>query len=93
MCIRDRNDKNDSSVLDQALKIYQELKSDGIDVLIDDRDERAGVKFADADLLGIPKQVIVGKRGIEKNIIEVTSRITGEKRDIKISEVASQLKD
>ena len=87
------NDKNDSSVLDQALKIYQELKSDGIDVLIDDRDERAGVKFADADLLGIPKQVIVGKRGIEKNIIEVTSRITGEKRDIKISEVASQLKD
>ena len=87
------NDKNDSSVLDQALKIYQELKSDGIDVLIDDRDERAGVKFADADLLGIPKQVIVGKRGIEKNIIELTSRITGEKRDIKISEVASQLKD
>ena len=87
------NDKNDSSVLDQALKIYQELKSDGIEVLIDDRDERAGVKFADADLLGIPKQVIVGKRGIEKNIIEVTSRITGEKRDIKISEVASQLKD
>ena len=87
------NDKNDSSVLDQALKIYQELKSDGIEVLIDDRDERAGVKFADADLLGIPKQVIVGKRGIEKNIIEVASRITGEKRDIKISEVASQLKD
>ena len=87
------NDKNDSSVLDQALKIYQELKSDGIEVLIDDRDERAGVKFADADLLGIPKQVIVGKRGIEKNIIEVTSRITGEKRDIKISEIASQLKD
>ena len=86
------NDKNDSSVLDQALKIYQELKSDGVEVLIDDRDERAGVKFADADLLGIPKQVIVGKRGIEKNIIEVTSRITGEKRDIKISEVASQLK-
>ena len=87
------NDKNDSSVLDQALKIYQELKSDGIEVLIDDRDERAGVKFADADLLGIPKHVIVGKRGIEKNIIEVTSRITGEKRDIKISEVVSQLKD
>ena len=87
------NDKNDSSVLDQALKIYQELKSDGIDVLIDDRDERAGVKFADADLLGIPKHVIVGKRGIEKNIIEVTSRITGEKRDIKIREAASHLKD
>ena len=87
------NDKNDSSVMDQALKIYQELKSDGTEVLIDDRDERAGVKFADADLLGIPKQVIVGKRGIEKNIIEVTSRITGEKRDIKISEAASQLKD
>jgi len=87
------NDKNDSSVLDEALKIYQELKSDGIEVLIDDRDERAGVKFADADLLGIPKQVIVGKRGIEKNIIEFTSRITGEKRDIKISEAVSQLKD
>ena len=60
------NDKDDSNVMDQAMKIYQELRSDGIEVAIDDRDERAGVKFADADLLGVPTQVIVGKRGDQR---------------------------
>ena len=75
------------------MKIYQELRSDGIEVAIDDRDERAGVKFADADLLGVPTQVIVGKRGIEQKKLEITSRITGEKREAKIDEIVNHLKN
>ena len=86
------NDKNDSSVMDHAIKIYQELRADGIEVMIDDRDERAGVKFADADLMGIPTNVIVGKRGIEQNKLEITSRRTGETTEVKISEIVSHLK-
>ena len=87
------NDKDDSDVMDQAMKIYQELRSDGIEVVIDDRDERAGVKFADADLLGVPTQVIVGKRGIEQKKLEITSRSTGEKREVKIDEIVNHLKN
>ena len=86
------NDKNDSTVMDHAIKIYQELRADGIEVMIDDRDERAGVKFADADLMGIPTHVIVGKRGIEQNKLEITSRRTGETTEVKISEIVSHLK-
>ena len=86
------NDKNDSTVMDHAIKIYQELRADGIEVMIDDRDERAGVKFADADLMGIPTNVIVGKRGIEQNKLEITSRRTGETTEVKISEIVSHLK-
>ena len=86
------NDKNDSTVMDHAIKIYQELRADGIEVMIDDRDERAGVKFADADLMGIPTNVIVGKRGIEQNKLEITSRRTGETKEVKINEIVSHLK-
>ena len=86
------NDKNDSTVMDHAIKIYQELRADGIEVMIDDRDERAGVKFADADLMGIPTNVIVGKRGIEQNKLEITSRRTGETTEVKISEIVAHLK-
>ena len=86
------NDKNDSTVMDHAIKIYQELRADGIEVMIDDRDERAGVKFADADLMGIPTNVIVGKRGIEQNKLEITSRRTGETTEVKINEIVSHLR-
>ena len=86
------NDKNDSTVMDHAIKIYQELRADGIEVMIDDRDERAGVKFADADLMGIPTNVIVGKRGIEQNKLEIPSRRTCETTEVKINEIVSHLK-
>lgn len=86
------NDKNDSTVMDHALRIYQELRADGIEVMIDDRDERAGVKFADADLMGIPTHVIVGKRGIEQDKLEINSRRTSEKTEVKIDEIVGRLK-
>ena len=86
------NDKNETKTMDQALKIYNELHDSGIETLIDDRDVRAGVKFADADLIGIPAQVIVSKRAIENNKLEITSRRTGEKTEVEINEAVNYLR-
>jgi prolyl-tRNA synthetase len=60
-------------------QLYQDLSQKGIEVLLDDREERGGVKFNDADLIGIPFQVIVGDKGLAKNTIEIKNRKTGEK--------------
>ena len=62
-----------------AEKLYEGLKAAGIDALHDDRDERAGVKFADADLIGIPFQLVVGKKGLAEGKVELKRRATGEK--------------
>ena len=54
----------------------------GQDVLYDDRDERAGGKFADMDLIGLPWQLIAGPRGLEKGMVELKNRATGERVEI-----------
>ena len=54
----------------------------GVDVLMDDRDERAGVKFATMELIGLPWQVVVGPRGAAEDRVELSNRATGEKEDI-----------
>ena len=59
--------------------------------MIDDRDERAGVKFAEADLIGIPNQIIVSKRGLDQNTIELVSRSTCNKEDIAINELVEKI--
>jgi prolyl-tRNA synthetase len=64
----------DSSSHQAAVKIYTELKNKGIEVLLDDRPERAGVKFKDADLLGIPLQIIIGNSFLEKGLLEIKKR-------------------
>jgi prolyl-tRNA synthetase len=61
-------------VRDTAEKLYQELAAAGVDVLLDDRDERPGVKFADSELIGIPHRVVVGDRGLEKGLLEYRHR-------------------
>ena len=63
-------------------QLYQDLRQMGIEVLIDDREERGGVKFNDADLLGIPLHIIVGDKGLAQNTIEIKDRKTGEKHHI-----------
>jgi prolyl-tRNA synthetase len=65
---------HDASVVETAESIYAELSDQGIDVLLDDRDERAGVKFNDADLLGIPVRVTIGSRGIKNGEVEIKLR-------------------
>ncbi len=72
-------DTEDKSIMEPALSVYQELKKLGVDVLLDDRDERPGVKFKDADLLGIPLQVIIGKTALRDGSLELKIRRTQEK--------------
>lgn len=69
-----------------ANKMYDELKDAGVDVLLDNRDERPGVKFKDMDLIGIPLKIVVGKKASE-NIVETKIRRTNEQKDITTSEV------
>lgn len=73
-------------------ELYVSLGYSGFEVLIDDRDLRAGVKFKDADLMGIPWQVVIGERGLKEGVVEIKERSTGETIKVKPEEVASKLK-
>ncbi|MCU0892389.1 MAG: His/Gly/Thr/Pro-type tRNA ligase C-terminal domain-containing protein, partial [Sandarakinorhabdus sp.] len=63
----------------------------GVDVLYDDRDERGGAKFATADLIGLPWQVIVGPKGLAAGIVELKRRATGERIEVPIDTVVSRV--
>ncbi|MBR6301824.1 proline--tRNA ligase, partial [bacterium] len=82
--------ENDEQQVSVANKIYEELKSKGIEVVIDDRAERPGVKFKDADLIGFPYRVTVGKTITEGNV-EFVTRATGEKEVLKPEEAVSKI--
>jgi prolyl-tRNA synthetase len=69
-------------------RIYDALRGAGIDVLLDDRDERPGVKFKDADLVGIPYRVVVGARGLEKKVVELKRRRDGHSRELPVDRAA-----
>jgi prolyl-tRNA synthetase len=84
------NSKNaEQSALSDEL--YEQLKSEGYDCLYDDRPERAGVKFADSDLIGLPIRVMIGKKAGE-GIVEVKIRKTGESFEVPVSELKSAIK-
>ncbi len=74
-------------VADTAEHLYRELTAAGIEVLIDDRAERAGVKFRDAELVGIPLRVTVGKRALDDGVVEVTTRADGHTERVAVTEV------
>ncbi len=76
-----------------AEEIYDGLMQDGVDVLLDDRDERPGIKFKDADLVGIPIRVTVGKNAVKDNKIDVKRRKTGEVQEIPVENAAAAIKD
>ncbi len=80
-------------IMNLAQSFYQELKSSGVEVLFDNRDERAGVKFKDAELLGIPLQVIVGKESSKNNLLELKYRTTNERLILKPEELLVRIKD
>lgn len=81
----------DGSVVESADALYQELLSAGVDVLYDDRDTRAGEKFNDADLLGIPYRVVLSNKTIQEDLAEVKKRSSETVEIIKISEVINYL--
>ncbi len=72
-------------------QLYDALTAAGLDVLYDDTDQRAGGKFAAADLIGLPRQVIVGPRGVAAGEIEIKNRRTGERETVAIDQVAAKL--
>ena len=71
-------------------ELYAQLTAAGYEVLYDDRAERAGVKFNDADLIGIPLQVVVGKKAVE-GVVEVKERQTLEKVDTQVADVLAKI--
>ncbi len=77
--------------MDLATQIETTLTNDGLQVLVDDRKERAGVKFADSDLMGIPLRVTIGKKA-EDGIVEIKVRRTGETVETKVDEVSATIK-
>ncbi len=83
---------NDQEKVQVAEKLYQELNAVGIETLLDDRKERAGVKFKDSDLIGIPYRITVG-RSLSQGKVEVMTRKTKESQDIPVEEVVSTIKN
>jgi prolyl-tRNA synthetase len=70
--------------------LYAKLENTGKDVLYDDRDERPGAKFATADVIGIPWQVVIGPRGLDKGVVEVKNRATGIKEELSAEAVVNR---
>ncbi|MCI0632332.1 MAG: proline--tRNA ligase [Actinobacteria bacterium] len=80
--------RDDERVVAEAERVYGELAEAGVAVVIDDREETAGVKFADADLIGYPVQVTVGKRGVAAGTADLKLRPTGERSQVSLAEAA-----
>jgi prolyl-tRNA synthetase len=84
---------NDKTTVEMAEKIYKELRDAGIEVLMDDREERAGVKFKDADLIGIPTQIILGEKNLKEGLAEIKDRKTKEAIRVRVEEVVGKTKE
>ena len=82
---------SDEKIRSTSEEIARQLEGTGLDVLLDDRDERPGVKFKDADLIGIPFRINVGKK-VTEDMVEVVRRSTLEREDIKISAISEHLR-
>ena len=82
----------DDLVMETANKLYLELQRLGVEVVLDDRDERAGVKFKDADLVGYPIRVTIGSKTLANSQVELRERKTGETQLVLVEKVAGQVK-
>ena len=80
---------NDAVQMDIAVNLYNGLVARGLDVLLDDRDERPGIKFKDADLIGIPLRVTVGKNAAEKKQVDIKERKGGDAQQVAIDEAVA----
>ncbi len=84
-------DPKDAAVMTLAENLYKELHAMNIEVLMDDREERPGVKFKDADLLGMPVRVVIGKRGLENSEVEVVERKSKSVLKIKPDQMITEI--
>ena len=83
----------DEEVMAAVNKIYDELKEAGVDVLMDDRDQRPGFKFKDADLIGLPVRVVVGGKGLKEGNAEVKLRTDSEATMVPIGDAVAHVKN
>jgi prolyl-tRNA synthetase len=81
----------DVKSMEIAEELYAALEEKGFEVLMDDRDERAGIKFKDADLIGIPWRVIIGEKNLKEGLVEVKERKTGQVEKVKIDEAVEKI--
>jgi prolyl-tRNA synthetase len=84
--------QDDVAVAEAGEKVYQSLLGAGVEVIVDDRPVRAGVKFSDSELVGIPFRVTVGKRGLASGSAELTDRATGSTVQVPLDEVPAQVR-
>jgi prolyl-tRNA synthetase len=82
---------NNEAVRDEAERIMAALEQAGVDVLMDDRDQRPGVKFKDADLIGIPLRVVIGERGLKDNAVEVKWRTDAAPHNVPLDSAAAAI--
>jgi prolyl-tRNA synthetase len=82
---------DDGNVTSAADEIYGRLEEAGVETLYDDRDERGGAKFATMDLIGLPWQLIVGPKGLERGVVELKRRSTGEREELSIESALARL--
>ncbi|MEX2406791.1 MAG: YbaK/EbsC family protein, partial [Actinomycetota bacterium] len=85
--------RDHEGVVAEAERIYRELAERGVEVALDDREETAGVKFADADLIGYPVQVVVGKRGVQAGTADLKLRAGGERSQAPLADAAKGVVD
>jgi prolyl-tRNA synthetase len=83
---------NVPEVVAAAEQVYKALQDAGLEVLLDDRDERAGSKFKDADLLGLPWRIAVGARGVKEGTVELKARRGGEVRNVALDAVVAEVR-
>lgn len=81
----------DAEVAKAGAALYEQLAAGGTEVIIDDRAERAGVKFRDAELTGIPLRITVGKRGLAEGTAEITERVTGQTRKVPLGDIVAEV--
>jgi prolyl-tRNA synthetase len=81
----------DAAVREAAEALYAGLQASGVETLIDDRDERPGVKFRDAELIGIPCRVSVGSRDLADGLVEITSRPVGERERVPVDQAVTRV--
>ncbi len=90
MCVLD---PKDAALMEFSEAFYKTMNAQGVDVLMDDRDERPGVKFKDADLLGMPVRVVIGRKGLDNNQLEVVNRKTKEVLKVSTDQLVAMVQD
>ena len=91
VCITPLASDPDGEVMQAAVKLHDELEGHGVDVLLDDRDERAGAKFKDSELIGIPVRVAIGAKSLANGEMELTLRREGGKEAVPVSSIVERV--